>query len=172
MTVCFNFISKSLQSSSLFPVGLVYDDIDESAWKMELNLDDDSALFTLSVNGQDSRLFPYQASGQPEGPTTIHEEAVVKLNEKMMDLDLVWTPKDFVYTYWLTHKKAKTTKVELSGIFHVSSGEVFNGIVNEISENIGEDGLTEIRLRGIIGLGGDKIESWPLSLLSVASASL
>jgi len=65
----------------------------------------------------------------------------------------------------------KTTTVELDGI-HVSSGDVWNGLIFEISETVEENGLKELRFKSITGMGDGEIEPWPMTLLEPKSINL
>ena len=82
-----------------------------------------------------------------------------------------WDPRDFHLARRDLNGDAKTTTVELGGYFVVSSSEVWNGLIYEISETIDDDCLEELNIADIYDVNGT-IESWPLSIIETKSSNL
>ena len=81
-----------------------------------------------------------------------------------------WDPRDFHLANRDLNGDAKTTTVKLGGI-EVSSSEVWNGLIYEISETIDDDCLEELKIANISDVNGT-IESWPLSIIETKSSNL
>ena len=81
-----------------------------------------------------------------------------------------WDPRDFHLARRDLNGDAKTTTVELGDI-RVSSSEVWNGLIYEISETIDDDCLEELKIANIFDVNGT-IESWPLSIIETKSSNL
>ena len=82
-----------------------------------------------------------------------------------------WSASEFhaIYTQGKA-KDNKTTRISLLNM-SVSSAEVWNSLIYEISQTLEDDDLESLLFDGIISVGG-LIESWPLSLLAFKSGNL
>ena len=101
----------SLNSETLFPLALTFDELEDSpAWKLLLDYDREVQNFKLSINALDFFHYPYQSQGETDGPQLIENSSMIKLNNKRIEMSQ-WSAVEFHRINRIVNKKVKTTKV-------------------------------------------------------------
>ena len=137
-----------------------------------MNYNDEEEKFTLSVNGVEFLMMPYQSSYTVQGLQAI-TSGEIKLNGKTLNYDADetkfrndtenWLEYDATTFHSLILEKVNLpiTKVEFCERFRTSSGQTISSIIDLLSNTLQEDTFTHLSFNDICE--GFYIEPWALS---------